>query len=108
MPDKAAEIARSCGFCYVALLRCGERLEQILKILPETRRQELEAYFERAQSLPADELISRLSTLRERVHPLREVANAPWNRLSPALQRCLSTCAQETYGREDHQGQART
>jgi hypothetical protein len=102
MPDKAAEVARSCAFCYLGLLRCAERLEQILKILPETRQQELAEYLQRALSLPADELTSRLRTLRERVHPLRGLANAPWNRLSPALQRCLSACAQETYGRENH------
>ncbi len=104
MPDKAAEVARSCAFCYLGLLRSAERLEQILNILPETRQQELDAYLQRAKTLSPDELTNRLRTLRERVHPLREL-NAPWNSLSPALQRFLSACVQETHGREDNQGQ---
>lgn len=104
MADRASEVARNCAFCYFGLLRCAERLEQILKILPEIRQQELEIFLERAKSLSADELTSRLRTLRERVHPLRELPDVPWNSLSPALQRCLSVCTGKTYGREDYQG----
>jgi hypothetical protein len=104
MANRASEVARNCAFCYFGLLRCAERFERILKMLPEIRRQEFETYLERARSLSADELTSQLRTLRERVHPLKEIPGASWNRLSPALQRCLSVCARETDGREDHQG----
>jgi len=102
MADRASEVARNCAFCYFGLLRCAERFERILKILPEIRQHELETFLERAKSLSGDELTSRLRTLRERVHPLRELPNVTWNSLPPALQRCLSACIVETHGRENY------
>jgi hypothetical protein len=102
MPDMTPQAARNYGFCYLGLLRCADRLNQILKILPEARQREIGVYLQRAQSLNLADLTSRLHILRQQAHRPKGPANVPWETLSPALQRCLSVCAQENYGRQDH------
>ena len=60
------------AFCLLALLRCPERREAILGVLPEARQDPLRREFARWSARPAEELRARLAQL------------AAWPELSPA------------------------
>lgn len=102
MAETAREVARSYAFCYFGSLRCAERLENMLSILPEQKRQNLREILRRAARLTPEEMANRLLVLREKVRPEACQADVCWEHLPPAVQRLLSVYSQEKYGREGH------
>jgi hypothetical protein len=105
------EEAREAAFCYFAVLARRDRLEQILMLLPEPRRAKMRALLEEPAGLPPREIRERLARLIESCTAAEFTRAArqtgvPLGILPPAVQDWLIAQAQESDGREDHQGQA--
>ena len=104
------EAARDLVFCYFGLRRCRDRLERIVALVPDPRRERLLKCIAQASEFSARDLEERLDRIREsnaaaqferaaavgfpgaKERTLRE--------LPPALRRWISR--QECDGRTDH------
>ncbi len=99
--------SRDLVFCNFGLLRTPDRLDEIVRLLPEARQAEMRKLIENSKGVSAGELKERLhqcrvASISDALERASKTMNGRIERAPAALQRWIVALNQEQHGRENH------
>jgi hypothetical protein len=85
----------AAAFAYVALLRAGTAKSELLSLLPESKRLEIQALWDSSQNMKTEEMYQRLQKLRseqieQQRRAMEERTGVHLSHISPKLRAWLA------------------